>query len=425
MKEQEWLESASVEKMLNSLPAATSDRKLRLFACACCSRIVGNDNLVELAEQFADGRISKTRLLSARRKALASLAEELDDDVTDLEALLQKSWESENGDLCSGSLAPIFTASPRLDPAMAYNVASACTCNYASSSYAADEWTDVSEHAFMVADQEWTAQAALARHIFGNPLRLYPEPSSWPGAVVQLAEAVYNGADAGFALHDALLEAGHPELAKHFQEEGQHPKGCWAVDLILGKNQDVNAAKTFRRKKDQSQSTPASLCRKAAEQGHAEAQFSLANMYSDGDGVSQHYATAAKWYRKAADQGHAKAQLNLAVMYGEGQGVKQDFAKAVQWCRKAAAQGSAAAHFNLGYLYDKGKGVKKDLAQAAKWYRKAADLGDVDAQFRLASMYASGKGVMKDRAEAEKWYRKAAEQGHAKANKVLAGLSNV
>lgn len=66
-------------------------------------------------------------------------------------------------------------------------------------------------------------------------VREYPAPGSWPTAVVRLAEAVYNGADATFALHDALLEAGHPDLAEHFQKEAWHPKGCWVLDLILGK----------------------------------------------------------------------------------------------------------------------------------------------------------------------------------------------
>jgi hypothetical protein len=52
---------------------------------------------------------------------------------------------------------------------------------------------------------------------------------------VQLAESLYAGQDCSFALHDALLEAGHAELAEHFREETSHPKGCWVVDLILGK----------------------------------------------------------------------------------------------------------------------------------------------------------------------------------------------
>lgn len=35
-------------------------------------------------------------------------------------------------------------------------------------------------------------------------------------------------------LHDALLEAGHVGLAEHFRDP-EHPKGCWAMDMILGK----------------------------------------------------------------------------------------------------------------------------------------------------------------------------------------------
>jgi hypothetical protein len=59
-------------------------------------------------------------------------------------------------------------------------------------------------------------------------------PPSWSSTVVQLAESLYNGQHCSFALHDALLEAGHAELAEHFKEK-EHPKGCWAIDLILGK----------------------------------------------------------------------------------------------------------------------------------------------------------------------------------------------
>jgi hypothetical protein len=44
---------------------------------------------------------------------------------------------------------------------------------------------------------------------------------------------MYAGEDRSFALHDALLEAGHAELADHFRAK-DHPKGCWVLDLILG-----------------------------------------------------------------------------------------------------------------------------------------------------------------------------------------------
>jgi hypothetical protein len=60
----------------------------------------------------------------------------------------------------------------------------------------------------------------------------YPAPDAWPATVVQVAGALQNSQDCSFALHDALLEAGHPELADHFKL-ATHPKDCWALDLIL------------------------------------------------------------------------------------------------------------------------------------------------------------------------------------------------
>jgi hypothetical protein len=83
---------------------------------------------------------------------------------------------------------------------------------------------------------EMAAQSSLLRHIIGNPFRPYAAPPSWPSTVVQLAESLYNGQDCAFALHDALLDAGHAELAEHFREEQQHPTGCWVLDLVLGKS---------------------------------------------------------------------------------------------------------------------------------------------------------------------------------------------
>jgi hypothetical protein len=83
--------------------------------------------------------------------------------------------------------------------------------------------------------QEGRRQANLLRHMFPNPFRLY-SADRWPSSVIQLAQAIYNGAEAGFALHDALLEAGHPALAQHFQDEQCHPKGCRVLDLLLAKS---------------------------------------------------------------------------------------------------------------------------------------------------------------------------------------------
>jgi hypothetical protein len=78
-------------------------------------------------------------------------------------------------------------------------------------------------------------QAELLRHIAGNPFRPVAKREFVPTAVVQLAEAIYDGDDCAFALHDALLESGQTELAEHFRTEGGHPKGCHMLDSLLGK----------------------------------------------------------------------------------------------------------------------------------------------------------------------------------------------
>ena len=95
----------------------------------------------------------------------------------------------------------------------------------------------------------------------------------------------------------------------------------------------------------------------------------------DGKGVQQNDAEAVKWYRRAADQGHAEAQYNLGVMYDDGQGVQQDYAEAVKWYRRAAEQGHAKAQFNLGNMYREGKGVQQDFSKAVLWFEKAASQG--------------------------------------------------
>jgi hypothetical protein len=76
---------------------------------------------------------------------------------------------------------------------------------------------------------------------------------------------------------------------------------------------------------------------RAAKQNLAKAQFNLALLYAQGNGVTQDDKAAMKWYRQAAEQGHAKAQLNLGVMYGNGQGVAKDYALAYMWAYVADA----------------------------------------------------------------------------------------
>ncbi|MGC8536625.1 MAG: tetratricopeptide repeat protein [Rhizomicrobium sp.] len=140
--------------------------------------------------------------------------------------------------------------------------------------------------------------------------------------------------------------------------------------------------------------------RRAADQGHAEAQLSLGFLYQIGRGVPQDYAMDAYWLRKAADQGHAMAQYGLGVLYLTGMGVSKDPVKATDCFREASMQGLAKAQFLLGYAYEKGEGVSQDYAKAAKWYRMAAEEGETEAQTRLGLLYGSGQGVQQSDPEA-------------------------
>ena len=190
---------------------------------------------------------------------------------------------------------------------------------------------------------------------------------------------------------------GDPELEKIFQ------KGKVAYD---NKNY-AEAVKWYR---------------KAAEQGHAEAQNNLGECYYYGNGVEKNYKEAAKWYRKAAEQGDAYAQCNLGYCYEYGRGVEKNYTEAVKWYRKAAEQGYAKAQYNLGVRYFDGRGVEKNYTEAVKWYRKATEQGHAWAQHNLGVCYERGEGVEKDLTEAVKWYRKAAEQGDEYAKTALERL---
>ena len=88
--------------------------------------------------------------------------------------------------------------------------------------------------------------------------------------------------------------------------------------------------------------------------------------------MHQDYAKAVRWYRRAAEQGHANAQFNLGNMYFHGRGVPEDYTEAVRWLHLAAEQGKADAQFNLGLMYEYGAGVAQDLVRAHKWFNLAA-----------------------------------------------------
>jgi len=81
----------------------------------------------------------------------------------------------------------------------------------------------------------------LLRDIFGNPFRPVACDASWlTSDVVALARGIYD--DRAFdrmpILADALQDAGcdNDEVLNHCRDAAQvHVRGCWVVDLLLGK----------------------------------------------------------------------------------------------------------------------------------------------------------------------------------------------
>lgn len=176
--------------------------------------------------------------------------------------------------------------------------------------------------------------------------------------------------------------------------------------------------------------------KKAAEAGHANAQFALAHGFEHAE-----RGQAAHWYHQAAVQGHAGAQAALADLHLHGRGVTQDRISALTWYATAAGQDHAPAQFELAKLlkvdadaiafdaisraaaggqpqaqcamgdrYAHGTGVAQNWYEACRWYDMAAQQGDAAAQCALAVCFASGKGVRKDMAHAFIWFEKAAAQ---------------
>jgi hypothetical protein len=83
-------------------------------------------------------------------------------------------------------------------------------------------------------------QLALLRDVFGNPFRPVAFAPEWrTDTAVALARQMYDGRDFGAIpiLADALQDAGcdSDDILSHCRNPGEHVRGCWVVDFVLGK----------------------------------------------------------------------------------------------------------------------------------------------------------------------------------------------
>jgi hypothetical protein len=208
----DWLGRNDPGPMLNFLRGKASERKLRLFAYACCRPI-------------------RHLLVDERSRAAVEMVERLADQAAG-------EIERRNARHAAHVARSQVPRPVRWAARAAYGIThgNAWDAAYDAWHYAVDPGNlDTARHV--------AAQAALLREIVGNPFRpvtIHPTWVWWnDGTIAKLAEAIYEerASDRLPILGDALEEAGctSEELLSHCRAGGEYVRGCWAVDLLLGK----------------------------------------------------------------------------------------------------------------------------------------------------------------------------------------------
>jgi hypothetical protein len=196
--------------MLKFLGRKPSERKLRLFACACCRRhrsaLRGKNRLVlEAAEDFADGRVSRNDMEERRRHWYRF----------DYPFPLSGTWQ------------------------MALSHATITTHSRTRAVEAATHAAEASDRP----DHERRVQAHLVRDIFGNPFRPVSVAAAWltwnAGTIPSMAQRIYDerALERLPVLADALEDAGctNEDVLNHCRQPGVHARGCWVLDLLLAR----------------------------------------------------------------------------------------------------------------------------------------------------------------------------------------------
>jgi hypothetical protein len=227
MTEQEWLACTDPMPMLAFLRGKASDRKRRLFEVACCYRIwplltdERSRAAIEVSERFADAQASQMELDAAKAEAGDAIPKSR--DLMRGVSVGTRRWR-EGQVIQAITRAAFWTAQgPQVTSSVVWATEMAARLRGLSWSSETDVW-----------------QCALVRCIFGNPRRpITMMPSPLTDTVLTLGQTIYT--DRAFdrlpILADALEEAGctDAEILKHCRGPGPHVRGCWVVDLVLGK----------------------------------------------------------------------------------------------------------------------------------------------------------------------------------------------
>lgn len=219
LSEQDWLTARNPDRLLEWLDqhGLQDERKLRLYCCACCQRVsnqMGDTgrHAVEVSRRYADGEATAEELASAREALSGGVRP--DPFAGSLNSFMESAF----------ALADVGRREGLMH-GVAYSVVDA-------HSWVSSEITQHLDDPERAAEE--AAHAELVRHIFGNPFRSVSTITEHSAAIKRLAERLYEGDAVSSEMAAALQDEGDIDLAEHFRSS-DHPRGCWALDLILGK----------------------------------------------------------------------------------------------------------------------------------------------------------------------------------------------
>lgn len=221
--EPEWLTGDDPYRMSMHVVGG-SPRKLRLFAVACCrgrlpDKLIDDAcrRLADAAEAFADGR-GAARDLRRLERPVEKLAGRYEDAWRT--ALHADKWRDVGY--------------------RTYKAVVACALTAQADRYMIRMTSDEVVGAVLKKMAERRYQANLLRDIYGNPFRPAAIDPAWRTSVaLAVAGSMYEARDFAVMpiLADALEEAGcdDADVLAHCRGPGPHVRGCWVVDLVLGK----------------------------------------------------------------------------------------------------------------------------------------------------------------------------------------------
>jgi hypothetical protein len=239
--------------MLEFIRNKTSERKLRLFAVACCRRIwhlMPDDrsrNAVDLAERYADRGVHTSELFEAHVTAgevVETRFQNPHENLVGLQGLggfglyaAAMAAERASSRFPIGMSREEYEAA--LLPPSRFGPGVDTVYGYAARAIHVDEQAPQPVH--VGGYSEWSAQAKIVKEIFGNPFREHVFNPAWITSTVSvLSWQIYNSQDYSLMpiLADALQDADcdDEEMLNHCRLNTDHSRGCWIVDDVLSKD---------------------------------------------------------------------------------------------------------------------------------------------------------------------------------------------